>query len=150
MSFFGLLSDFCVIVFGFWYATLDLYMALAKRNGRRPKTPEMLQHFVVMVTFLTITVPLDILIGSSFLYAVAKTLFVFFLVHRNYAGSFQVFELVVETLVSIFPQVVDFADSAHESELSQDVKKIAGRVVEKFAAEYQEIYDHIEDEEPDK
>jgi hypothetical protein len=144
MSFFGFISDFVVFVFGFWYATLDLYMALAKRNGNRPNTRFMLGHFVVIVAFLTITLPADALIGSSFLYSLAKVIFVFYLLHRNYRGSLHMFDVCVEGLLQLFPQVVEFADHAHESEIAQDVKAIGTGVFSRLRAEYQEIFDNID------
>jgi hypothetical protein len=144
MSLFAFISDVVVFAYRFWSATLDLYMALANSNGSRPNTHQMLGHFVVMVAFLTVTLPIDALIGSSFLYSLTKIIFLFYLVHGNYRGSKRMFQLCVESLIALYPQVLDFADNAHQSQLAQDVKVIGTAVLGKFTAEYQEIFDSIE------
>jgi hypothetical protein len=143
-----MIVDALLYILGFILPALDLYGALVDEDPHSSarSTIELLRHFVVVVAFRAITTPLDFFLGSFFIYDFAKLVCIILLISgKQYAGSRWVYREGILRLATQFPEVVEFAERAHEGTVFRNAQYLAGGLVKKFKNEYSEILKEIDD-----
>jgi uncharacterized membrane protein YdfJ with MMPL/SSD domain len=143
-----MLVDLLTYLLVFLLPALDLYGALVEPDQKKStrETVAVLRHFVVAVAFRTITAPFDVVLGSVFLYELAKLICVAGLIYgAQYGGSGFVYRRLIQPMAKQYPEIMEFAWRAHEGTVFGNAQYLAIGLVSRFRAEYTRILGEIDE-----
>ena len=128
----NLFDIFFILPIGFLYPSFNLYLKVAKKI---PFDRELI-HFIVFSFYLTIIQIFDYFISGIFLFTLIKLILIIFMIFGEYSGSFFIFHKFIAPFFSLSPFLIDFADSTHQSSISDSFLRLFSYFTKSFVSRY--------------
>jgi hypothetical protein len=136
-------------VLGFLIPSFQLYGQIFERGPEwRSRIGRILEHMCVMAIFVALTAIVEFFLGWGLPFGVIEVPSVVWLSGSlfgwTFNGSHWVFTHALIPLSKEFPFLVNFAEEAHKSPLSDSLRKLLRRVLQAFRAEYDTAFREID------